>query len=122
MSKKVNLAIVPVVLLGGIIFFSFKSGNNSGKIIGAAGLYMLLGYGSVVGGIILFLISLFIRRSLSGTLLFIFIATLNIAICVSAIVLYLMHQSTREWLHTCLLNGLIGAGMVLITAMSNDKN
>jgi len=103
--------------IGGIMFLSYLLPSDLGKGFVVAVLYMMLRYVAIAGGFVLLFIYILFQRKISFSLFFIFIATLNIAICLAAVALYFSHFANREWLHDCLLNGLLGTGMTLCTQL-----
>jgi len=111
--RKLLLAIISIILLGLCMFLAYQSGIQSGKVIGIAGIYIILRYIALVGGIILLLAWLFLRRNLSSSFVYIFFTVLDMGVCLSAVILFFLHSANRAWLHDCLLNGLVGVGMIV---------
>jgi hypothetical protein len=104
------------------LFLFYPSQSELGKSFVVSSIYMMLRYVALVAGIILLLVWLFFIRKLSSTFIYIFLATLNMAICLSALVLFFLHHANREWLHDCLLNGLGGAVMLGVAIIGTLKS
>jgi|GEM_PF-2477574 len=113
MHKKPLLAIISTICIGGLLVLFNRSNSELGKGFVVASFYMMLRYAALVGGIVLLFAYVFFRRKISSSFIFIFLTTLNLAVCFSALVLYFLRQANLEWLHDCLLNGLVGVGMIV---------
>ena len=113
MNSKWLQAILLTFCIAGMLFLFYPSHSELGKGFVVASFYMMLRYAALVGGIVLLFTYVFFRRKISFSFIFIFMTTLNLAVCFSAVVLYFLQQANREWLHDCLLNGLVGVGMII---------
>jgi len=113
MNSKWLQAILLTLCTGGMLFLFYPSQSELGKGFVVASFYMMLRYAALVGGIGLLFAYVFFRRKISSLFIFIFLTTLNLAVCFSAVVLYFLRQANLEWLHDCLLNGLVGVGMII---------
>ena len=122
MNKKWIQAVLLIVFIGGLLFLFYPSQSELGKGFVATSVYIVIRYVALVTGIILLLIWLFFLRKLSSTFIYIFLATLNMAICLSAFVLFFFHLANREWVHGCLLNGLVGTVMLGVAIIGPIKS
>jgi branched-subunit amino acid ABC-type transport system permease component len=118
MTNKILQAILVTLVLCMSLFLFYPSQSELGKSFVVSSIYMMLRYAALVAGIILLLTRLFFLRKLSSSFIYIFLATLNMAICLSALVLSFFHQANQEWVHDCLLNGLVGVGMLSIAIIA----
>jgi len=117
MHKKPLLAIISTFFIGGLLVLFNHSNSELGNGFVVASFYMMLRYATLVGGIVLLFAYIFFRRKISSSFIFIFLATFNLAVCFSAFVLFFLRQANLEWLHDCLLNGLVGVVMIVCTQL-----
>jgi len=121
MHKKLLQALKLVISIGALLFMFYPSTNELGKGFVATSVYMMLRYAALIAAIILFLIRMFFLRQLHSRFIYIFLATLNVAIFLSALVLFFFHHANREWLHACLLNAWVGVVMLGDAVLRSTK-
>ena len=96
-----------------LLFLLFYPANSPlGKSFAIVVVYMATAYGALVLGIVLLLIRLLKIVKDPTIFLNLFVVNLNISITISALILFLNHQSDFSWFRQALLNLLIGVLMI----------
>lgn len=107
----VKYCIVSLFLIASIMLLAFvfvRPKSDLGNTFEVGIFYIALRYLCLYGALFIFMIRIFIFRRTRQYFFYTLIGMFNCCIGILAIYLFFFNQYSREWLHLCLLNLLIG--------------
>jgi hypothetical protein len=89
----------------------YPSSSDLGKWFGIVVLYMFTTYSSLVCGVVLILLRLSKILRKPSNFVYVLVGMLNVIAGITAICLLMLHRADLGWVHTSLLNLLVGGLM-----------
>ena len=115
-NRNISISLITLVSITILIFIylQFASNRNASKL-SVSFVYIIARYAFLGLAAVFFLLRLLTNLVQKDNLILIFTAIANMAIGISAVIMYFTDQSDIQWLHQCLINLLIGF-LLLVTA------